>query len=80
MDLQSSCSSYSSVNNCIKTSSNVVCYWNGSSCSTRNCSTTSGITDFDHTSCFSWLNTCTVNKPTTCNDKPTNCSDAVNYD
>ncbi|CAD8087778.1 unnamed protein product [Paramecium primaurelia] len=80
MALQSSCSSYQYSDNCTYTSLNVQCYWNGSSCVNRTCTTTEGITDFDHSSCYTWMNSCTVNKPTTCADKPTNCSDAINYD
>ncbi|CAK80326.1 unnamed protein product (macronuclear) [Paramecium tetraurelia] len=80
MTQKSLCSQYTNVDNCELSTSNGYCTWNGSSCVTRTCSTTQNITDFNHSTCNTWLSSCTAGPPTSCIQKPTNCADYVNYD
>lgn len=69
----------SNVDQCTVAGNGQNCYWNGSNCNYRYCTTTT-LTTFNHPNCVGWMTTCTVNKPTTCLAKPTNCSDATNWD
>ncbi|CAD8061871.1 unnamed protein product [Paramecium primaurelia] len=79
MTQRSYCFQYYNQDNCEYSTYHGYCFWDGSTCGIRNCSTTQNITEFNHTNCNNWLSSCTVGAPTTCIQKPVNCADYVNY-